>query len=240
MEDDWKIKVSIQHSTKINAPSREMIELPEEDAYLRNMLQEITGEKDKDAYIINDYQCPFFEISKYENLLDLNKLAAIIEHLDDKEKLLLKGWCDVHQAGMADLTEIGNAALQINEVDYEEGIVDEEQLGIYIAEKTGIMQAVRKLKKEKDMDGDYIDYERLGNDFNINNATGYYVKGIDGQIQGYMIDDSAINEFELSKEELFASVRNTNEIKESPMQQCMKQTAEKSAGFLRSGKEYER
>ena len=60
-------------------------------------LERLTGSRAGTDYTISSYVCPYFEISEYENIELLNTVADLIEKLPQEEKLLLKGWCNVHE-----------------------------------------------------------------------------------------------------------------------------------------------
>lgn len=91
------------------------VKLPVSKQELGRICFESTGEINGKDYTLVDYNCPYFEISIYDDLEILNKVADIVERLNPIEKEQLLNWCEKYQAGMTDLVEVGNAALQIRE-----------------------------------------------------------------------------------------------------------------------------
>lgn len=104
------------------------VRLPMKREQMEAELERLTGSRAGTDYTIFSYRCPYFEISEYENIELLNTVADLIEKLPQEEKLLLKGWCNVHEQGVPDLAEIGSAALQIGEgkLEYRNGLVETE------------------------------------------------------------------------------------------------------------------
>ena len=112
------------------------VKLPVSKQELGRICFESTGEINGKDYTLVDYNCPYFEISIYDDLEILNKVADIVERLNPIEKEQLLNWCEKYQAGMTDLVEVGNAALQIREgkQEYLDGINSEEALGMPFCE----------------------------------------------------------------------------------------------------------
>lgn len=176
----------------------------------------------------------------------LNKVADIVERLNPIEKEQLLNWCEKYQAGMTDLVEVGNAAIQIREEKqvYLEGITTEEELGEYLLKENGmidLLENVRnKIREALDLDGDYLNCEDIGRDYDINNETGYFMTDLSGRrIKGY-IDKNEINEFEYKREEFLQLdldkvmgeevpfQQNIDDLEEKAMKACMERTKEKS------------
>lgn len=220
------------------------VRLPMKREQMEAELERLTGSRMGTDYTISSYVCPYFEISEYENIELLNTVADLIEKLPQEEKLLLKGWCNVHEQGVPDLAEIGSAALQISEgkLEYRNGLVETEDLGVCIAEERGYIDEVRKITESKlGTDTDYIDYEAIGRDFETNNSREYYYKDFDGNLAGYIMSDENINEFLYTQEEFLNHEWEVNkEQAESPLQKCMKRTAGRTAPRERGDRGYER
>ena len=127
-------------------------------------------------------------------------------------------------------------------MEYRNGLVETEDLGVCIAEERGYIDEVRKITKSKlGADTDYIDYEAIGRDFKTNNSRGYYYKDFDGNLAGYIMSDENINEFLYTQEEFLNHEWEVNkEQAESPLQKCMKRTAGKTAPRERGDRGYER
>ena len=85
------------------------VKLPVSKQELGRICFESTGEINGKDYTLVDYNCPYFEISIYDDLEILNKVADIVERLNPIEKEQLLNWCEKYQAGMTDLVEVGNA-----------------------------------------------------------------------------------------------------------------------------------
>lgn len=182
-------------------------------------------------YVISGYDCPYFKISKYDDLKVLNKVAEIIGTLEDQEKLLLKAWCDRHESGMPDLGEIGNAALQIGQIEYLPGVKNSKDLGRYLAGEAGLTSRVKSLVKDTvGISRDCLDYEDIGEAYEVTNG-GYYIYGLDEKqgIQGYVANDRDIDEFRYSKWEL--AEMEIKDAQRDPIHECMNRTAQKRPGL---------
>ena len=232
----------------ITGDKKEMgwVKLPVSKQELGRICFESTGEINGKDYTLVDYNCPYFEISIYDDLEILNKVADIVERLNPIEKEQLLNWCEKYQAGMTDLVEVGNAALQIREgkQEYLDGINSEEALGKYLLEQIGLKEVFEnvknKVKEELKLDAPYLDYAKIGRDYDINNESGYFIKSPTGRrAQGY-VNKNEINEFEYKREEFLQLdldkvmdeevpfQQNIDDLEEKAMKACMERTKEKS------------
>ena len=233
------------------------VKLPVSKQELDRICVETTGEISGKDYMLIDYNCPYFEISVYDDLEILNKVANIVERLKPLEKEQLMNWCRKYQAGMTDLVEVGNAALQIREgkQEYLEDINNEEELGKYLVEKIGLkneFEDVRSRVQEKlKLEASYLDYENIGREYDRNNQLGYFTLSQTGRrTQGY-VNRNEINEFEYKREEFLQLDldqvmgeevpfrQKIDELEEQAMKQCMEHTREKSPETV-MGQEKER
>lgn len=189
-------------------------------------------------YVISDYQCPYFPIYRYDDLEAVNKVAEIVDTLHDQERLLLKAWCDRHEATATDLGEIGSAALQISKIEYLPGVKDSKALGRYLAMETDLGKRIQAIVEEKTgVTENCFDYDKLGKSYQ-DICDGYYVYSLDSEkeIQGYVISDSEVDRSLYSTQELkkleIGSPKN-------PMLECMARTAGRYP-FASSGRKIER
>lgn len=74
------------------------VKLPVSKQELGRICFESTGEINGKDYTLVDYNCPYFEISIYDDLEILNKVADIVERLNPIEKEQLLNWCEKYQA----------------------------------------------------------------------------------------------------------------------------------------------
>lgn len=210
------------------------VKLPVSKQELGRICFESTGEINGKDYTLVDYNCPYFEISIYDDLEILNKVADIVERLNPIEKEQLLNWCEKYQAGMTDLVEVGNAALQIREgkQEYLDGINSEEALGKYLLEQIGLKEVFEnvknKVKEELKLDAPYLDYAKIGRDYDINNESGYFIKSPTGRrAQGY-VNKNEINEFEYKREEFLQLDLDKVMDEEVPFQQNIDDLEEKA------------
>lgn len=220
------------------------VKLPVSKQELGRICFETTGEINGKDYTLVDYNCPYFEISIYDDLEILNKVADIVERLNPIEKEQLLNWCEKYQAGMTDLVEVGNAALQIRDgkQEYLDGINNEEALGKYLLEQIGLKEVFEnvknKVKENLKLDAPYLDYANIGRDYDINNESGYFIKSPTGRRTKGYVNKNEINEFEYNREEFLhldldqvmgervPFRQKIDELEEQAMKQCMERTME--------------
>ena len=95
------------------------------------------------------------------------------------------------------------------------------------------------MEKTLDVSVDYLDYERIGEDYVIQHPEAYFIKGMDRQIEGIILNDKNIDValykrdeiMKLSVEDLVKGSTHQIEMKQpmkNTMDVCMRQMAEKS------------
>lgn len=216
------------------------VSLPQQQEKVEELLEEMTGSKKGMEYLLSASDCPYFQVSEQEDIRLLNKTIGIIDTLNKEEQTILKGWCNQHEYGVVDLVEICNAALQIQDIEYLPYIREYKELGEYLAKTTGLKRKIENLmEKTLDVSVDYLDYERIGEDYVIQHPEAYFIKGMDRQIEGIILNDKNIDMalykrdeiMKLSVEELVKGSTHQIEM-EQPMKNamdvCMRQMAEKS------------
>lgn len=111
-----------------------------------------------------------------------------------------------------------------------------EQIGL----KEVFENVKNKVKEELKLDAPYLDYAKIGRDYDINNESGYFIKSPTGRrAQGY-VNKNEINEFEYKREEFLQLdldkvmgeevpfQQNIDDLEEKAMKACMERTKEKS------------
>ena len=113
LNDNFVVEIaSMQDENK-----RIKMNLPVSKEVLEDTLEQLTGKSDGTEYVLLDGECPYFEISRHDELPLLNKISEISCRLTNDQRILLKNWCEHWEKDFCtDLTEITNAALQMNKV----------------------------------------------------------------------------------------------------------------------------
>ena len=162
----------------------EWLKLPvskqELDTFLREKvgLQLTQAEVDKaleeegvcyEEYMINDYETDLpIKISEYENLENLNLLATIAENVNDMDAINAY----VDSQGEMTLEELANLMEQEDDIAYfrfsndSSSMSAEEKMGYEMADATGLLSTLQKLKIEE-----FFDFEGYGSSWENGNIT---------------------------------------------------------------------
>ena len=182
------------------------LNLPVSQAVIEETLEQLTGKKDGTEYVLLEGECPYFEITRHDELPLLNKISEISCRLTNDERVLLKNWCDHWEKDFCtDLTEISNAALQMNKVLYVEGIQSFEELGKAIVVTTNLFPELEQngvLPKIEKNISNYIDFEAIGRDYDLLGEGTNYPMMIGEKVLGYVLDDSEVDPQKFTKEQL--------------------------------------
>lgn len=197
---------SLQVFVKGNKGEVGWIALPMQEEDVEQVIERATGDCRNPNYFLTDYICGYFPISQYDDLHILNKVATIIDRLDEKEQAMLRGWVNHRKADHLDLVEIGNVALMIREekMEYLPGITNYTELGQYVMTEADVLDNIQtEIRTKLGLEGSYIDYSEIGLDYVIKHPQGYFVKEFysnDRNI-GYVRNDDEINPLFYTKEE---------------------------------------
>ena len=95
-----------------------------------------------------------------------------------------------------------------------------------------------KVKENLKLDAPYLDYAKIGRDYDINNESGYFIKSPTGRRTKGYVNKNEINEFEYNREEFLhldldqvmgervPFRQKIDELEEQAMKQCMERTME--------------
>lgn len=127
-----------------------------------------------EEYIITDYESKVDGLAdylgEYENIDELNYLAALLEKLDENEEL------EKFEAAIAlgdytgSVKDLINLTQNLDCYDFYPDIADEDDLGWYYAEELGALQIPDELKS-------YFDYEAYGRDIAMENTCAFVNAG---------------------------------------------------------------
>lgn len=202
LNDNFVVEIaSMQDENK-----RIKMNLPVSKEVLEDTLEQLTGKSDGTEYVLLDGECPYFEISRHDELPLLNKISEISCRLTNDQRILLKNWCEHWEKDFCtDLTEITNAALQMNKVLYVEGVKSFDELGKAIVVTTNLLPDLEQKgllpKIEKNI-SNYINFEAIGRDYELIGEGTNYPMMIGEKVLGYVLDDSEVNPQKFTKEEL--------------------------------------
>ena len=202
LNDNFVVEIaSMQDENK-----RIKMNLPVSKEVLEDTLEQLTGKSDGTEYVLLDGECPYFEISRHDELPLLNKISEISCRLTNDQRILLKNWCEHWEKDFCtDLTEITNAALQMNKVLYVDGVKSFDELGKAIVVTTNLLPDLEQKgllpKIEKNI-SNYINFEAIGRDYELIGEGTNYPMMIEEKVLGYVLDDSEVNPQKFTKEEL--------------------------------------
>lgn len=202
LNDNFVVEIaSMQDENK-----RIKMNLPVSKEVLEDTLEQLTGKSDGTEYVLLDGECPYFEISRHDELPLLNKISEISCRLTNDQRILLKNWCEHWEKDFCtDLTEITNAALQMNKVLYVDGVKSFDELGKAIVVTTNLLPDLEQKgllpKIEKNI-SNYINFEAIGRDYELIGEGTNYPMMIGEKVLGYVLDDSEVNPQKFTKEEL--------------------------------------
>ena len=202
LNDNFVVEIaSMQDENK-----RIKMNLPVSKEVLEDTLEQLTGKSDGTEYVLLDGECPYFEISRHDELPLLNKISEISCRLTNDQRILLKNWCEHWEKDFCtDLTEITNAALQMNKVLYVDGVKSFDELGKAIVVTTNLLPDLEQKgllpKIEKNI-SNYINFEAIGRDYELIGEGTNYPMMIGEKVLGYVLDDSEVNQQKFTKEEL--------------------------------------
>lgn len=202
LNDNFVVEIaSMQDENK-----RIKMNLPVSKEVLEDTLEQLTGKSDGTEYVLLDGECPYFEISRHDELPLLNKISEISCRLTNDQRILLKNWCEHWEKDFCtDLTEITNAALQMNKVLYVDGVKSFDELGKAIVVTTNLLPDLEQKgllpKIEKNI-SNYINFEVIGRDYELIGEGTNYPMMIGEKVLGYVLDDSEVNPQKFTKEEL--------------------------------------
>lgn len=144
----------------------EWLELPASQKTVDEVLTRIGIGDEYEEYAIHDYECDIegVKIAEFENLDNLNDLAARLEAVTDQEafEAILGEYGDLEQS--LDTYESENYS-------YYSGIANHEDLGYYIVEEGLWCENV------PDSLRNYLDYEAIDRDYDYDSAGGFYGNG---------------------------------------------------------------
>ena len=202
LNDNFVVEIaSMQDENK-----RIKMNLPVSKEVLEDTLEQLTGKSDGTEYVLLDGECPYFEISRHDELPLLNKISEISCRLTNDQRILLKNWCEHWEKDFCTvLTEITNAALQMNKVLYVDGVKSFDELGKAIVVTTNLLPDLEQKgllpKIEKNI-SNYINFEAIGRDYELIGEGTNYPMMIGEKVLGYVLDDSEVNPQKFTKEEL--------------------------------------
>lgn len=151
------------------------ITFPTSEQHLQEALDSLSGSEGE--YFLSDYattNTPFLEgvLGEYENLTELNLLAALLEkHEQEKEKI----GAYLESSSSRSVQEICNVVVQADQIEYapydfkgiehlkEQGESVETLYGYTLAEKNGIYEQLQKMNMIN-----YVDFESYGRDEAVN------------------------------------------------------------------------
>lgn len=152
-----------------------------------------------EEWFISDYDCEIDYLARclgeYENLNELNYLAAKIEDLDECEFTMLESVLEYHGGGgIRCAADVINVIENLDCYQLYDGAYTERDLGLYLIEESGFynLDELGNLRN-------YIDYEAFGRDYNFESEGGFvnggYVEVIDSTTTVYDGPDDIPDEY---------------------------------------------
>lgn len=183
----------------------EWVALPTTKEKLSQVMKRIgIGSKDAfgqlyEEWFIGDYDCEISYLVEclggYENLNELNYLAAKIEDLDECEFTMLESVLEYDGGGgIRGIADVINAIENLDCYQLYDGAYNERDLGLYLLEESGLynLDELGNLRN-------YIDYEAFGRDYNFETegdfVNGGYLEVIDSTTTAYDGPDDIPDEY---------------------------------------------
>ena len=141
----------------------EWVKFPTSAEEMKRMFERIGINEQYEEWFITDYECPvsgiYDMLGEYENLDVLNYFTARLDEMPEYEKekfvAIMEGGCDE----VGSLKDLINLTYNLDCYDFIEGICDNDDLGRYYVEDSGIYDT-----KSMGALANYIDYEQFGRD----------------------------------------------------------------------------
>jgi len=141
----------------------EWVKFPTSAEEMKRMFERIGINEQYEEWFITDYECPisgtYDMLGEYENLDALNYFAARLDEMPEYEKekfvAIMEGGCDE----VSSLKDLINLTYNLDCYDFIEGVCDNDDLGRYYVEDSGIYDT-----KSMGALANYIDYEQFGRD----------------------------------------------------------------------------
>ena len=158
-----KIKIFLTNQGKYNEGilMGEWVKLPIQQDKLDEVLHRIGINARYEEYFISDYESTManLEISEYASVSEVNRLAEQLEELNDWEYEKL---CAVVEAECPNSVQAIQALVaELDGFDLIPEVTDEESLGEFYAECSGILTALSETVQR------YFDFEKYGRDIHL-------------------------------------------------------------------------
>ena len=165
------LKICIANLNKYNKGLlvNKWIKLPVTNEELDNVLKEIDINENDDGYFIFDYESDIdhLEVGAYDNIYNLNVIAATIENMDDSER-------EIYSALLHDGYNSIEAIDKIDDCIIYFGCYTMEAVAEKYVEDTGILDQIPENLQY------YFDYAAYGRDMEIE---GHFIKTDSGYVQ---------------------------------------------------------
>ena len=198
---------AVEYTYNSNAIEGNTLTLRETDMVLRGLTIDKKPLKDHmdafgqlyEEWFIGDYDCEISYLVEclggYENLNELNYLAAKIEDLDECEFTMLESVLEYDGGGgIRGIADVINAIENLDCYQLYDGAYNERDLGLYLLEESGLynLDELGNLRN-------YIDYEAFGRDYNFETegdfVNGGYLEVIDSTTTAYDGPDDIPDEY---------------------------------------------
>lgn len=129
-----------------------------------------------EEWFISDYDCEIDDFARYlgeyENLNELNYLAAKIEDLDECEFTILESVLEYDGGGISGAADVINVIENLDCYQLYDGAYNEGYLGLCLLEESGFynLDELGNLRN-------YIDYEAFGRDYSFETEGGFVDSG---------------------------------------------------------------
>ena len=160
-------------------PCGAWIKFPTSQEDVKNLLSKIGVDGVLyEEIIISDYRtdidglCKY--ISEYENIDELNYLAALLEDMDDYEFEKFVAAIDYGEY-TSSIKDLINLTYNLDNYEFYPGVENEEELGRYYIEEFGMLEIPEHLEN-------YFDYEAYGQDMHFNNG-GVFTERCGGYVE---------------------------------------------------------
>ena len=146
------------------------LKLPYTDEELQAALKQIGIGEQYEEYFITDYENDLgLKVDEYDSLSALNEVATCVESLNADQLHLLQAVIELESVNVSDMM---NTIGGLDEYTLHPNIKTNHDLGHYMVHESGEYDL-----KTLGYLGNFLDYERIGEDTHYNSSSGFTSKG---------------------------------------------------------------